>query len=152
MSETNVRVSTTIDASAENLFDVLAEPDRHAELDGSGMVVSSDTHARLAEVGQKFRMNMHWAHLGGDYQTDNYVNELVPNRRVGWLTADAGTEPAGWAWLWEFDPDGSGSTNVTLTYDWSRVDDPEVLARVKFPVVSGAELEGSLSKLAGIAC
>ena len=148
MSGTNVRLSKTFQATADELFDVLAQPDRHAELDGSDMVVSAAGNTRLSEVGQKFTMNMHWDHLGGDYRTDNYVNELIPHRRLGWLTADAGAEPAGWAWLWEFEPNPQGGTEVTLTYDWSQVTDPEVLARVEFPVVSRAQLEESMDNLA----
>ena len=148
MSGTNVRLSKTFEATADALFDLLAQPDRHAELDGSDMVVSAAHGARLSEIGQKFTMNMHWDHLGGDYQTDNYVNELVPNRRLGWLTADAGAEPAGWAWLWEFEPNPQGGSEVTLTYDWSQVTDPEVLSRVEFPVVSRAQLKESMDNLA----
>lgn len=148
MSKTQLSVSRTVEVSAGAIFDVLASPNRHPDLDGSGMVVSAATPERLTEVGQKFTMNMHWDKLGGDYQTDNYVNELVPNRRLGWLTADAGTDPAGWSWLWEFEPDTPDRTVVSLTYDWSRVSDPAVLARVKFPVVSRVQLEKSLVGLA----
>lgn len=148
MTESQVRVSRTIDASAEKLFEVMADPEQHAAMDGSGMLTSQEAGKRLTAQGQKFTMNMHWDRLGGDYQTDNYVNGFLLNRRLGWLTADAGEEPAGWAWLWEFEPNSAGGTTVTLTYDWSEVHDPDVLARVEFPVVSRAQLESSLDRLA----
>lgn len=148
MSESSLTVSRIVEASASAVFDVLASPQRHPDLDGSGMVISAASPERLSGIGQKFTMNMHWDKLGGDYQTDNYVDVFVPDRRLGWLTADAGTEPAGWCWEWEFEPVTEDRTEVSLTYGWSRVTDPEVLARVKFPVVSRDQLEESLDNLA----
>jgi hypothetical protein len=69
---------------------------------------------------------------------------------IGWKTAPAGTEPPGWEWLWELKSGGSDSTDVTLTYDWSRVTDQGLLDKVGFPLVSQEQLEDSLSRLAEI--
>ena len=144
---TAIAVEREIPASSKELFDVLSNPYRHAELDGSGFVRSIDHGDRLAKVGQKFTMNMSGPHMGGDYQTDNVVSAYDENHMIGWKTAPAGNEPPGWEWLWELKATGSDSTTVTLTYDWSHVSDPDLLAKIKFPLVSEDQLEASLAKL-----
>jgi uncharacterized protein YndB with AHSA1/START domain len=148
--DTSISVQRTIDAPSQALFDVLSNPQRHAELDGSGFVLSDDRSDRITGTGQVFRMNMSGDHMGGDYQTDNHVNAYDPNHLIGWQTAPAGTEPPGWEWLWELTSQGTGSTDVTLTYDWSRVTDKDLLAKVSFPLVSRSQLEDSLGRLASV--
>jgi hypothetical protein len=143
-----IAVHRTIDASAKDLFEVLSNPQRHAGLDGSGFVRSDDRTDRITAVGQTFRMNMTGPHMGGDYQTDNHVTGYDENTLLAWKTAPAGTEPPGWEWMWELKPTSSSSTDVTLTYDWSKVTDRDILQKVSFPLVSEEQLEASLGNLA----
>ena len=51
-------------------------------------------------------------------------------------------------WMWELKPTSSSSTDVTLTYDWSKVTDRDILQKVSFPLVSEEQLEASLGHLA----
>jgi len=148
---TSITVERDIPAPAKDLFKILSNPHRHTELDGSGFVRGLDHGDRLDKVGQKFTMNMTGEHMGGDYQTDNFVSAYDENKMIGWKTAPAGTEPPGWEWLWEFRSEGSDSTMVSLTYDWSKVTDQDLLKKVSFPLVSENELEDSLAKLASAA-
>ena len=148
MPETKISASRTIDAANEDIFTVLSNPERHAELDGSGMVVSDDKTDRITAVGQVFRMNMNWDKMGGDYKTDNHVVGYDENKLLAWTTAPSGEEPPGWEWVWELTPQGSDSTEVTITYDWSSVTDKGVLEQVNFPAVSKEDLESSLANLA----
>jgi hypothetical protein len=67
---------------------------------------------------------------------------------LAWQTAAAGTEPPGWEWTWELKPQGSDATEVTLTYDWSKVTDKAILEKVTFPLVPRDGLEDFLSRLA----
>lgn len=147
-SETSVTVTRTIDAAAPAVFDVLSNPHRHPELDGSGFVRSLERGDRIEKAGQQFRVNMAGDHMGGEYQTDNVVTGFVPNRLIAWRTAPAGQEPPGWEWKWELDAQGTDQTEVTLTYDWSDVTDAELLKKISFPLVSPAQLEDSLGALA----
>ena len=124
-----ITVQRTIDAPAKDIFEVLTLPSRHAELDGSGFVRSDSKTDRITATGQVFTMNMHGDHMGGDYQTDNHVT--------------------GYEWMWELEPQGQDSTLVTLTYDWSKVTDKQLLQKVHFPLVPQHDLEESLEKLAG---
>ncbi len=145
---TKITVQRSIDASAADLFDVLSNPKRHAELDGSGFVRSDEKAERIQKVGDVFRMNMEGEHMGGEYQTDNTVTGYDHNKLIAWKTAPAGTEPPGWEWMWELKPTGSDTTDVTLTYDWGKVTDKEILSKVHFPLVSEGDLEQSLGRLA----
>lgn len=148
MSDKTITTSRVIDASADAIFNVLSNPERHAQIDGSGMVQSDEKSDRITAVGQMFTMNQHWDKQGGDYKTDNHVVGYDHNKLLAWKTAEAGTEPAGWQWVWELAPQGPDSTEVTLTYDWSAVTDSKVLKQVSFPAVSAHDLQSSLNNLA----
>lgn len=147
-NEKSITVQREIPAAATEIFAVLSNPDRHADLDGSGFVQGVDHADRITANGQSFRMNMTGDHMGGDYQTDNVVSGFDPGKLIAWKTAPAGTEPPGWEWLWELDPQGPTSTSVSLTYDWAKVTDPEILKKVSFPLVTQEQLDASLSHLA----
>ncbi|MGA8208613.1 MAG: hypothetical protein WB441_08090 [Nocardioidaceae bacterium] len=144
----SITVQREIPASAKDLFEVLSNPQRHTELDGSGFVRGLDRGDRLAKVGQQFRMNMTGDHMGGEYQTDNVVSAFDADKMIGWKTAPAGNEPPGWEWLWELKPESAGATTVSLTYDWSKVTDRDLLSKISFPLVSESQLEDSLNALA----
>ena len=143
-----ITVQRTIDAPSPDVFGVLSNPERHPELDGSGFVISDEKTDRITGTGQVFRMNMSGDHMGGDYQTDNTVTGYDPNHLLAWQTAPADTDPPGWEWTWELTAQGSDATDVRLTYDWSKVTDPELLKKVSFPLVSQQQLEDSLANLA----
>lgn len=145
-----IQVQRTINAPAASVFDVLSNPHKHEQLDGSGFVRGLDRGDRITKAGQQFRMNMTGDHMGGEYQTDNVISAFDENKLIGWKTAPAGSEPPGWEWLWELKSSGSDSTDVTLTYDWANVTDPEILKLVTFPLVSREQLDDSVAKLAEV--
>lgn len=147
-SGTSITVSRRIDASTSDVFDVLSNPERHPELDGSGFVVSDEKTDRITGTGQVFRMNMTGDHMGGDYQTNNTVTGYDPQHLLAWQTAPADTDPPGWEWVWELEADGSDATDVRLTYDWSKVTDTALLEKIGFPLVSESQLEDTLGNLA----
>jgi len=67
-------VSTTIDAPADTVFGVLADPSTHEAIDGTGWVRHSLDGKRLTETGQIFRMAMyHDNHPDKDYEMANKV-------------------------------------------------------------------------------
>lgn len=149
--EKKITVSRTIDAGAKAVFHVLSNPERHAELDGSGFIRSDHKTDRITGVGQVFTMNMEGDHLGGEYQTENHVVGYDENKLLAWKTANAGMEPAGWQWIWELKPIDDATTQVTHTYDWSQVTDKELLSKNLFPLVSESQLNDTLGKLAAAA-
>ena len=147
-NDQKITVQRTIDAPAKDVFEVLTNPERHAELDGSGFIRSDEKSDRIQAVGDVFTMNMSGDHMGGEYKTDNHVTAFDPNAMVGWKTAPAGTEPPGWEWLWELKSQGSDSTLVTLTYDWSGDTDKKLLDKIGFPLVKPDQLDATLGRLA----
>ncbi len=139
-------VSRVIDVPADVLFDTLTLPQRHQSIDGSGMIVSDEKSQRIQAVGDRFVMNMNHESQGGDYKTENHAIAFVPNKVVGWEVAPVGGEPLGWSWVWTLEPNSPDSTEVTLTYDWSKLEDKQMLAHM--PAVKRAQLEESLNLLA----
>lgn len=148
MTTTSQTVSRTINAPATDIFDVLSNPDRHKEFDGSGFVRSAVKPQRISAVGDTFRMDMEGPHMGGEYQMDNHVSGFQPNTLIAWKSAPAGTKPPGWEWMYELKADGSNTTEVSLSYDWSAVTDKELLKKISFPLVSEESMETSLAQLA----
>lgn len=127
MPESNViSVSKSIPAPADVVFALLADPSRHPEIDGSGMVRSPASSAVLAAAGDTFAMRMHNDEMG-DYEMINHVVEYEPSRRIAWepVLAQAGRAEdegdvgvrAGHRWSYRLEPLGSDATLVTETYD-----------------------------------
>ena len=146
MAESQLSASRVVAATPTAIFAVLTDPRRHADLDGSGMVRGDVDAVPVTEVGQVFRMQVHHP-TAGDYETDNHVSRFERDVLLAWRTSAVDAEPAGWEWVWRLSPTGDGSTEVSLTYDWSGVRDPAVLALVRFPVVPPEALEGTLDRL-----
>jgi hypothetical protein len=123
-----VSTSRRIPAPADAVFEILATPCRHLDMDGSGMLRGSDSPA-VTGVGDVFVMNMFFAPLGGDYQMVNHVVEFEPGRRIAWEPENGPGHPekdapnARWGHRWIFDlaPDGPDATLVTETWDGSGI-------------------------------
>jgi len=126
-----IRVSRRIGAPARVIFPILADPGRHRELDGSGMLREVVSGTTICGVGDVFVMKMYFDELG-DYQMINHVVEYEPDHRIGWEpeagrghpNAEPGAErPARWGQRWSFvlTPDGPDATVVTEIFDCSRV-------------------------------
>ena len=130
-----VAVSRRICAPAHDIFEVLANPVRHQELDGSGSLRGAVSTTTICGVGDVFVMKMHFPHLG-DYEMNNHVVEYDQDRRIGWepeagrghpaAAADA-SDPARWGhrWSYELTPDGPDATVVTEIYDCSGAPEDE---------------------------
>jgi hypothetical protein len=60
-----VAVSRRICAPAHDIFQILANPVRHPEFDGSESLRGAASSAVISGVGDVFVMKMYFAHLGG---------------------------------------------------------------------------------------
>jgi uncharacterized protein YndB with AHSA1/START domain len=70
MADDSVSATRSIHAPAEAVFAVLADPTRHAAIDGTGWVCETVDSKPLTASGQIFRMSMYHAdHPDGSYQT-----------------------------------------------------------------------------------
>ncbi|HXW79864.1 MAG TPA: SRPBCC family protein [Acidimicrobiales bacterium] len=129
-----VEVSRRIEAPAAVVFQVLADPARHPELDGSGMLRGAVSCAPITAAGDVFVMKMYFPRLG-DYEMNNHVVEYERDRRIGWepeagrghpgSSGEEGSARWGHRWTYELTPDGPDATIVTEIYDCSRAPENE---------------------------
>ena len=130
-----VAVSRRICAPAHDIFEVLANPVRHPEFDGSEMLRGAGSTAVISGVGDVFVMKMYYVEIG-DYEMNNHVVEYEPDRRIGWepeagrghpAVGSNSSEPTRWGhrWSYQLSPDGPDATVVTETYDCSRAPEEE---------------------------
>jgi uncharacterized protein YndB with AHSA1/START domain len=140
-----IQVSRIVEAPVERVFALIADPDRHPDLDGTGTLRASRTHTVITEVGDVFIMDVH-AHDIGRNQSQSVVTTYVRDRALGWAPGPVDRDPFGHTFTFTLEPNGDDQTLVTLTYDWSAVTDEQLLATM--PRVSKEELSRSLDRLA----
>ena len=80
---------------------------------------------------------------------ENHVVEFEEGRRIAWQPAEPGQEPPGHLWRWELVPIDESHTQVTHTYDWSRLTDESRFARAR--ATNADKLAASLGRLADLA-
>ena len=114
-----VTVERVIPAPPERIFEILADPRRHREIDGTGSVQQAfdDSPVRLS-LGAKFGMGMK---IGLPYRMMNTVIEFEEGRRIAWAPKPVfrGKErpkQAGRIWRYELEP-VDGGTRVRETWD-----------------------------------
>jgi uncharacterized protein YndB with AHSA1/START domain len=152
MTDETMSSVCTIDAPAETVFAVLADPTTHQAIDGTGWVRESLDGKPLTKEGQIFRMAMYHKNFGGmHYEMANRVEVLRPPHVIAWLPGqgndDAGLDFGGWTWRYDLESVGKGCTEVTLTYDWSAV--PQAVRDdIGFPPFDRRHLDNSLEHLA----
>jgi uncharacterized protein YndB with AHSA1/START domain len=155
MTEENISATATIDAPAQVVFDVLADPTTHEAIDGTGWVRESLDGAPLTEPGQIFRIAMyHENHPNGSYEMANKVHAFDPPNAISWEPGQDTDEGkltfGGWIWGYELTSVGPDATEVRLTYDWSAVPQP-AREHIGFPPFPREHLDNSLKHLAEIA-
>lgn len=117
-----VSVSRRIPAEPEAIFALLADPDRHQEIDGSGMLRGAIDPAPVTALGDVFAMKMHHAEMG-NYEMNNTVVEFEPGRVIAWEPSRRDDESApSWHYRWRYElvPGDDGGTMVTESFDYSR--------------------------------
>jgi hypothetical protein len=131
---TAITVTRRIHAPASRIFEILANPQRHPDIDGSSeytgdskMLRSAATDGVISSVGDVFAMKMYLEDVG-NYMMLNRVVAFVPNERIGWEPApgDAAASedgkypigvPSGHRWSFELTSIYSDVTDVTEIYD-----------------------------------
>jgi uncharacterized protein YndB with AHSA1/START domain len=152
MTDQTVTATTTITAPAESVFAVLADPTKHAAIDGTGWVREYRNSSHVTEIGQVFRMAMyHPNHPDGHYEIANKVRVFDPPRAISWEpgtdTGEGTLSFGGWIWRYDLISISPEETKVTLTYDWSAVPQ-SIRDRIGFPPFGPGHLTNSLAHLA----
>ena len=135
------RRSIVIDATTSAIFDMLADPSRHHEFDGSGTVRASRDSApeRLSE-GAKFGMDMK---LVVPYRMTNEVVEFVENETIAWRHL------GGHIWRYRLD-EIDGGTKVTEEFDWRTAKAPPFLKLTGAPSRNATSIEKTLVRIAAL--
>ena len=130
-----------VQAPAAEIFDIVADPRRHRELDGSGTVL--DTVAGPQRLTQDATFSVKMKQRGVPYRITSRVTEFDEGRVVEWR------HPMGHRWRWEFTPLSEDSTRVTETFDYSQVSSVKSKALELFgsPRQNTAGIEATLRQL-----
>jgi uncharacterized protein YndB with AHSA1/START domain len=134
--------TTTIDAPAARIFDLLADPAKHPLIDGSGTVKASrGADSRRLALGSTFGMDMK---MGMPYRIKNTVVEFEENRLIAWRHF------AGHRWRWELEPIDENTTRVTETFDYSTAPAGGLYPLLGFPERNRKGIEATLARLSEV--
>jgi hypothetical protein len=141
--------SIIVEAPAEELYALVANPHRHHEFDGSQTVQSRARGPLRLTEGAQF--SVHMRKFGLPYRLPLRVTQARPPTSaspgiVEWR------QPTGHRWRWEFEPLEPAATRVTESYDatsqWGVVRTGLRLARV--PRANAENIQRSLRQMAKI--
>lgn len=136
-----VSVEREIAASPAAVFEVLADPARHGDFDGSGTVQGVRGDSDRLELGSKFGMDMKFGPL--PYRMSSTVVEFEQDRKIAW--AHLGKH----RWRYELEPT-DGGTLVRETFDWSTSIMPKGIELMGYPKKHPAAMEATLERLAAL--
>ena len=139
-----VSASRAISASAERIFELIAEPSSQPSWDGNDNLASSAPGQRVRQVGDIFKTT-----LTNGAVRENHVVEFIEGSKIAWLPAEPGKQPPGHLWRWELQPINSTLTTVTHTYDWTALTDRVRLEKARS--TTPEMLRESMDKLAMLA-
>jgi uncharacterized protein YndB with AHSA1/START domain len=130
-----------VHAPAAELFDIVADPHRHGELDGSGTVMDTVDGPRRLAPDARFSVKM--KQHGMPYRITSQVTDFEDGHVVEWR------HPMGHHWRWEFTPSSDDSTLVTETFDYSQLSPVRARALELFgyPKKNAAGIEATLRAL-----
>lgn len=114
-----VSVERLIPAPASEIFDLIADPTRHRDIDGSGTVRDARGTVERLRLGSRFGMSMV---MGLPYAMESTVIEFEEGRRLAWQTRGPtviGRLVGGRIWRYELEP-VEGGTLVRESWDISQ--------------------------------
>ncbi len=138
-----VRASREIEAPAERIFELIADPSQQPSWDGNDNLAESKPGQRVHAVGDVFATT-----LTNGWVRENHVVEFEEARRVAWRPSEPGKQPPGHLWRWELNPLGETRTEVTHTYDWSNLDPDDAMRNARARTITAEKLAASLENLA----
>ena len=134
-----VSAQRVIAAPAQDIFDVLKDPSRHREIDGTGEVGAPRGTSSTLSLGATFAMHMR--HVV-PYVTVNRVVEFDEPRRIAWHHA------ARFVWRYALEP-VEGGTLVTESFDYS-VPWGVALGALGVPARNRRAMERTLARLEAV--
>jgi uncharacterized protein YndB with AHSA1/START domain len=143
-AERIVSATRVISASAEKIFDLIADPSLQPNWDGNNNLASAAPGQRVRQVGDVFKTT-----LTSGAVRENHVVEFIEGSKIAWLPAEPGKQPPGHLWRWQVEEINNSLTNVTHTYDWTALTDKARLEKARS--TTAEMLRESMDKLAVLA-
>jgi uncharacterized protein YndB with AHSA1/START domain len=101
-----------INAPAQQIFDLIADPRCHQLFDGSGTLQGSISGPVRLHLGAKFGMAMK---IRLPYRITNTVVAFEEGRKISWCHLMK------WTWSYELEELANGATRVTETFDARKI-------------------------------
>ena len=139
-----ISATRAMSASAERIFDLIADPSLQPSWDGNNNLASAAPGQRVRQVGDVFKTT-----LTGGVVRENHVVEFIEGSQIAWCPAEPGKQPPGHLWRWKLEPINSTLTNVTHTYDWTALTDSKRLDKARS--TTPEMLRESMDRLAELA-
>jgi len=139
-----VSVTRVMSASAERIFELIADPSRQPSWDGNDNLASAAAGQRVRGVGDVFKTM-----LTNGAMRENHVVEFIEGSKIAWCPAEPKKQPPGHLWRWELSPINATLTSVTHTYDWTALTDSTRIARASSTTAD--MLRESMDRLAVLA-
>lgn len=142
MSAHVVTETTVVEVSPEVIFEILADPQQHQRIDGSGSLQGNVRGPERLTKGARFGVDMKL--FGLPYRIRNKVVEFEEGRLIAWRHQGAHR------WRYELEPVGEGSTRVSESFDYSRYSLPgrKALELTGFPERNRRGIQETLKRLA----
>jgi hypothetical protein len=134
--------SMIVRAPAQSIFDILANPRRHPDFDGSGSVRGAISGPERLSMGAKFGMSMR---LGVPYRVSSQVKEFDEGRLIAWAHL------GGHRWRYVLEPLADGSTRVIETFDATTARSARALKLMDAYNRNTRAIEETLPRLAALA-
>jgi uncharacterized protein YndB with AHSA1/START domain len=139
-----VSAGKEIGASAESIFELIADPARQPLWDGNDNLAEAPGGQRVRARGEVFTMTTTKGNV-----RENHVVEFEEGRLIAWKPAEPGSAPVGHLWRWELEPIDASRTRVTHTYDWTELTDESRLPRAR--ATTADKLQASVDRLGALA-
>jgi uncharacterized protein YndB with AHSA1/START domain len=136
-TERAVSSDIVIDADPATIFNLLADPSRHPQFDGSGTVKGQIQGPSRLYLGAKFAMRMR---IGAPYLIRNRVVEYDENHRIAWRHFGRHV------WRYELTPT-DGGTHVSETFDYAKAPAARMYERTGVPQRNAAAIRATLTRL-----
>ncbi len=137
-NERCVSDSVVVEATPAEIFAILASPEGHARIDGSGTVQRAKGDVEKLTMGTKFGMNMRF---GIPYSISNVVVEYEEDRRIAWRHMGRHR------WRYELEPISDTETLVTESFDWSTALVPKAIEKAGYPAKNLKSITATLDRL-----
>jgi uncharacterized protein YndB with AHSA1/START domain len=138
-----VQAEREIAASAESIFELIADPSQQPRWDGNDNLGEAPTGQRVSALGDVFRMILTKGSI-----RENHIIEFEEGRRIAWHPSEPGKQPPGHLWRWELEPIDQDRTRVIHTYDWTQLTDEKRMERAR--KTTAGNLRASIDRLAAL--